>query len=959
MSVVHVRTLEAATRRESSKLSEHFWELEMVKQQQQKTKQAQYIVWQALVIAVAASASVIGCGTAPSALDAATWKMPPAQLQATLRDACTRAEEPEVGACIGLVQLYERSTFPDTEGLQAVLTRACDLGYAPSCVDLARQTATGDDIAKDRAAVERAIASCDQGYAPACLAAGSMQSWFSEETTKGLPDAETLYKKGCAQGDSIACLQNGGDMSTPEGLAQTIEGYGEACKMGNKSACMQQIQLSVHSKASLATLKANAALLEPLCAEGNASACATQLVTAYRIASPEAPDAAAISALRDRLCSLDRYECANIADQFGGYLYAVTEWPFDAPSDAHPYAVESVDPALALSTTKLLCDTYDTKNSGYYCYRYANLLEGADKTPVLERACTNGDNDACTTLADLTTDLARKESFLNIACGRGNQTACISLADMTTDLTRKDELYALACEAGEGVACQDRVRLVLGMPTRNSNATETSILAPIPRPSEDTQTKALELIYTTCNYSEWACTDIIADIVNSLNNSTEDPRAFAPLLFPELLLKLRQICSTSDAHACTTLANHFERAASPNTFSDASLCYQNQLCANGYDCNAFILAAQHAPAPSTYPTADILRTIDKSCADGNSLLACMTAARVYTSGTPSLRNPQRAQEIFDGLCEKASDDSDDRAPCAAMFAFVDAQKPAAAKPAAAPAAPTKPAAPAAPAAPDAFSVACTEGSDAACFAAGLRALKLPPKTFDALISQRLAMFDSTQRLTRPNPASLPFLGIEDTSGADTSALVAAVFSTCENTSDESCVVNAIQSNCEQNGNTTACQETAIRTADADNPDHAAARTLLTKTCSAAKPNLCTFAGLHTLLELPGAKADIAAAIPMLKTSCDAKAHASACTLFGLASLSGSGTTKDPAAAASALTTACDHHKEPLACFLLADLHTKGIGATKDPEAAKRLNAQACAAGFALACPAAPAKAATK
>ncbi len=504
------------------------------------------------------------------------------------------------------------------------------------------------------------------------------------------------------------------------------------------------------------------------------------------------------------------------------------------------------------------------------------------------------------------------------------------------------------------------MRLLLGLPIRNSDAAEAAITAPIAPPSDDTQTQAIDLIRTTCDYNAWICTDLTTDLVRSLTDRADDPAAFAPKLFPELIVQLKRTCATGETLACTALSEHFQRQASrqnptsPTPFSDAALCYQNQICATGNDwnaCNTFLLAAQRAPTPSTYPTADLLNTADTSCTQGNSLLACLTAARVYSGGAPSLKNPQRAKEIHETLCDKANDDSEDRALCATLYAFSDSQKlfPAPPKP-------TTPAPAAAPASPDAFAVACTQGSEAACFGAGLRALKLPANTFNAWINQRFVTFDSTLQFTPANANVRPFLGLQDPESADTGALSGAVIEACEDLSDNTCITNILKTACDKDGNATACQETALRSAESESPDYAAARTQLTKTCSASAPHLCTLAGLYTLLELPGAKADIATAIPMLKISCDAKTHPSACTLVGLASLSGTGITKDPAAAAAAFTTACDHHKEPLACFLLADLHTKGTGATKDPEAAKRLNTKACAAGFALACPA-PAKAA--
>ncbi len=422
----------------------------MVKQQQQKTNQAQHVVWQVLVIAVAASASAIGCGTAPSALDAATWKTPPAQFRATLSDACTRAEEPELGACIGLIQLHERSAFPDNDGLQPILERACSLGYEPSCVDAVRNTISGDNPAKDRAGVERIIASCDRGYAPACIAAGSMLSWFPAETTQGLPSAEALYDQGCTKGDSTACLQSTLNFESPETWTQSLGAQSKACALGNKAACIQHAQLISHTKASVTALKDAAAAVAPLCEEGSAAACSLLLVNTYRVASPEKPPTDTTNALIDRLCTLDRYECANIADQVSGYLYNVSDWPFDPPADAHPYTAEAIDPALGTRAYKTLCETYDTQNSGYYCYRYATFLEGADKTPILERGCENGDNDACIALVDATTDTSRQESLLLKTCERGHQSSCIALADRTTDATRKDEFTPAPAKRAKG-----------------------------------------------------------------------------------------------------------------------------------------------------------------------------------------------------------------------------------------------------------------------------------------------------------------------------------------------------------------------------------------------------------------------------------------------------------------------------------------------------------------------------
>ena len=142
-------------------------------------------------------------------------------------------------ACNDLALLFE----DESQQALPLLQRACDLGLTRGCANwgVLSWRVGSSDAERDRA-LETLVRACDASDAFACNEAGDVQ--YSLQGTKGdamLGKAHASYEKGCKLGRTSSCLNDGWMLSRGEGTgrdrARALELFRLVCDQQSYEGC--------------------------------------------------------------------------------------------------------------------------------------------------------------------------------------------------------------------------------------------------------------------------------------------------------------------------------------------------------------------------------------------------------------------------------------------------------------------------------------------------------------------------------------------------------------------------------------------------------------------------------------------------------------------------------------------------------------------------------------------------
>lgn len=206
----------------------------------------------------------------------------------------------------GLV-LRGRIQPPDDALSHAAFERACELGIADGCAQVATDLLTGigiaEDLARARAMLERA---CTAGSGLSCynLAVSARDGTFG--ATRDAAAAYALFEKGCAEGFAAACTEQAialhGGAGVKKDPARATAMATAACE-AKAAQCYFLAELQQAAK----KLPEARALYDKACGAGSAIGCHNLAVMLER-GQGGAKDAAGAKAAYARACS------AGIAD---------------------------------------------------------------------------------------------------------------------------------------------------------------------------------------------------------------------------------------------------------------------------------------------------------------------------------------------------------------------------------------------------------------------------------------------------------------------------------------------------------------------------------------------------------------------------------------------------------------------------------------------------------------------
>jgi TPR repeat protein len=153
---------------------------------------------------------------------------------------------------------------------------ACEQGELAACNDLAGQYASGSGVARDERAADQLYArACEGGYAKSCVNLG-----LRRLETRGPGDHEhaaSLFAKACELRNSLACYRLGlllqagdGAPKSPSGAATAHE---KACDGGNTWGCHALADLLKKGEGIPSDTERASALYEKACEGGYAPSC--------------------------------------------------------------------------------------------------------------------------------------------------------------------------------------------------------------------------------------------------------------------------------------------------------------------------------------------------------------------------------------------------------------------------------------------------------------------------------------------------------------------------------------------------------------------------------------------------------------------------------------------------------------------------------------------------------------
>ncbi|MEZ4437780.1 MAG: tetratricopeptide repeat protein [Polyangiaceae bacterium] len=361
------------------------------------------------------------------------------QPQALLPRACDLGFGPACNAA-GL------EAFPPSASQRAALRRGCDLGHALSChhLGLVFEVGEGQDLAQAAPLHRRA---CAWGLASACTRLGQLRAGGGlSEASPGA--AETLFRRACDRGDAAGCEQLGRMLIDGTQIRRdSREGrmwLEHACREGAPSACHHLGQLLLSGRPFEVDTTRGLELLRQGCREGEVAACAAEAELWRRGEAVAKKDEARSEALLRQAAPLAVARCARGLDVcYDGRATAVaTSWTTLAGTVERLLSgVPACDAPLerlcqqTTEITSALCE-----QAGEGCFEAVDLalrLRGVGLGPSRARV------DA---LAE------RGEKAAKRACEAGKAAACEQLAaahrsgrGVARDAARADRYQQKAC----------------------------------------------------------------------------------------------------------------------------------------------------------------------------------------------------------------------------------------------------------------------------------------------------------------------------------------------------------------------------------------------------------------------------------------------------------------------------------------------------------------------------------
>jgi len=380
------------------------------------------------------------------------------------RIAC---EGGDAGGCYDVaVLLYHKngSGARTDRKAEAWLRRACTLGLPFGCLQLARllekAPTTPERLTEARAVLER---SCQQDLSSGCTLLGYFWDYGIGGSSLDTR-ARELYQKACDLGDPAGCNNLGVCNRYGQGgainRAEAIRLFEQACEEGIPDACRNRGEIEF-GPAELTPDKAQArSFFEKACSAGDPEGCHALAGMLYH--GDGGP--------RDRPHARERF-LRNCAEGFIGSCR--TAGYFWNSGDTGPVDLLEGEKAL-----RKACDAEDSgacmdlaeiwSRRDMPANRRKRVAEGYRKARMLlEKACAEGDGDACMEASDLRregkggpADPARGDALLADACRAGSGEGCFQLARRADAHSIPNSEgaairwhLAAACEVGHAEGC--------------------------------------------------------------------------------------------------------------------------------------------------------------------------------------------------------------------------------------------------------------------------------------------------------------------------------------------------------------------------------------------------------------------------------------------------------------------------------------------------------------------------
>lgn len=163
----------------------------------------------------------------------------PVDREGGARAFASACEGGEAQACVALYEMVRLEESPETpRRLALVLSRACELSHAPSCIMLAVFHLRGTGVAQD---VERAAPVLDRACsAGSTIACSSLSSFYASLARPDGRRAAEYGDRGCALGDELSCamaVQARLQFPTAGGRADALAFARRVCEGAQRALC--------------------------------------------------------------------------------------------------------------------------------------------------------------------------------------------------------------------------------------------------------------------------------------------------------------------------------------------------------------------------------------------------------------------------------------------------------------------------------------------------------------------------------------------------------------------------------------------------------------------------------------------------------------------------------------------------------------------------------------------------
>ncbi len=375
--------------------------------------------------------------------------------------ACTKNVD-EACTQLGVLHAAGRGTPKDEAKAFGLWDKTCEKGSVRACTEQGSALLTGKGVEKDPAKGEALLSRiCAKEHVPACLRAATYLTEEAEAAARDAPRGVRLLSEACALGEPVACLRaceaQLDNRTVTRSEAEALPSCERACEKKVRVGCWYLGLLHLHGSFKKASPKKGLTTLTQACKDAEPRSCITLAELSQvggagqKKSEPKAKDLYETATLRlATLCGKNNpAECVlngelavtgRAKDTNPGRTADVLEDACAASRtlgcygaglvQATGYAGRAKDPAAALAAWKKGCESGWAKSC-----RAAGLalLKGegvpaseAEAKPLLDKACTWWEGDACAALADLAGGKKTPEGkrLRKEACRHGVPAAC-------------------------------------------------------------------------------------------------------------------------------------------------------------------------------------------------------------------------------------------------------------------------------------------------------------------------------------------------------------------------------------------------------------------------------------------------------------------------------------------------------------------------------------------------------